>query len=195
MVYQHNGLCMDHKYGDVREDGFRFRGMQRRGDKVYEQWVSPETWERRRQYGAKWKRDRLDSSPEYRAKLNAFHKVWMADSRARDPVPHMLTAARHRAKKAGVPFDLTKADIRIPDVCPVLGIPLVRSGAATDNTPELDRLVPDLGYVRDNVSVISRRANRIKNDSSPEELVKVALWLTDQLRQRQRLKRRRAPGP
>lgn len=91
----------------------------------------------------------------------------------------MLANAKRRAKVQGVAFDIEPSDIRIPRTCPVLGIPLKRSrGQPTDNSPSLDRIEPALGYVRSNIAVISYRANRIKNDSTPEELLRVYRYAT-----------------
>ena len=91
-----------------------------------------------------------------------------------DPRTVMLATARTRAKRDKVPFSLQKEDIIIPEFCPVLGIPLkVGDRKSHDNAPSLDRKIPNLGYTKDNVVVISYRANRIKNDATPEELQKV----------------------
>jgi hypothetical protein len=90
-------------------------------------------------------------------------------------VTNMVRAAKARATKKGVPFNITPEDITIPSTCPVLGIPLVvGQPKATDNSPSLDRVVPLLGYVKGNVIVISNRANRIKNNASVHELRAVA---------------------
>jgi hypothetical protein len=87
----------------------------------------------------------------------------------------MVRAAKARAAVAGVPFGLTPDDITIPQVCPVLGLPLlVGQSAATDNSPSLDRVMPPLGYVPGNVLVISNRANRIKNNATIPELRAIA---------------------
>jgi hypothetical protein len=70
-------------------------------------------------------------------------------------------------------------DIVIPLHCPVLGLPLYRnSGGAAQgpNSPSLDRIDPALGYVQGNVKVISSRANAIKSNASPEELLRVAAY-------------------
>lgn len=88
----------------------------------------------------------------------------------------MLLNARVRARRAGVPFNLTEADIHIPSHCPVLGIPLIRGGN-NESSPTLDRIVPAKGYVRGNVVVISRRANTIKADASAQEVTAVARWM------------------
>ncbi len=87
----------------------------------------------------------------------------------------MVRSAKARATKAGVPFNITTADISIPHECPVLGIPLiVGQPQATDNSPSLDRVMPLLGYVPGNIIVISNRANRLKNNGTVAELRMVA---------------------
>jgi hypothetical protein len=90
---------------------------------------------------------------------------------ANQPEALLVRSARSRAKLRGVSCTITKEHIRIPDVCPVLGIPLVKaSGNASDISPTIDRVIPALGYVPGNVRVISYRANRLKCDSTLEEM-------------------------
>lgn len=100
-------------------------------------------------------------------------------SRAADRRRDLLTGARGRAKHRHLPFDLTIEDIVIPAHCPALGILLeVNKGyGAAPSSPTLDRIRPELGYVRGNVVVISHKANVIKNNSTPEELMAVAKWV------------------
>src|SRR5262249_47719260 len=76
--------------------------------------------------------------------------------RANTPIYHMLMWAKIRAKERNLPFNLNREDLMIPEFCPVLGIPL-RPGTREnkDNSPTLDRIIPELGYTRDNVRVIS----------------------------------------
>jgi hypothetical protein len=82
--------------------------------------------------------------------------------------------ARIRAKSKGIPFTITIDDIVIPEVCPVLGIKLEHGvGYVCDNSPTLDRIIPELGYVVGNIQVISHRANTIKNNASLEDMIKV----------------------
>ena len=98
---------------------------------------------------------------------------------------YLLRKARERAKRLGLDFDLTKEDIVIPDVCPVLGIPFVSGSAGFyDNTPTVDRLIPELGYVKGNINVISWRANHIKTDSTVEELRAVANWFEERMKEK-----------
>jgi len=88
----------------------------------------------------------------------------------------LVESARGRAKVMGIKFNLTEADVVIPEYCPILGIKLKRGrgGGPTPNSPSLDRIDPTKGYVKGNVWVISHRANRIKNNATAEELMLVA---------------------
>lgn len=92
----------------------------------------------------------------------------------------MFTGAKQRALKEGLPFDIELDDCKIPDVCPVLGIPFdlgEKDGQRLDASPSLDKFVPEKGYVKGNVAVISWLANRIKTNAKASDVMKVALWM------------------
>jgi len=111
----------------------------------------------------------------YRQGLNPGYKPRERSICGIDKNKLLLCRYRYNAKRKGVPFNLTLDDIKIPEFCPILGIPLARStGAPTDSSPSLDRINPSLGYVRSNVIVISYRANRIKNNATISELQKIS---------------------
>lgn len=87
---------------------------------------------------------------------------------------YFLANTKARAKRKGVPFDLSLEDLVIPECCPVLGMKLVkRLGHFADESPSIDRIVPSLGYTKGNVRIISYRANRIKCHASREDLEKI----------------------
>jgi hypothetical protein len=89
--------------------------------------------------------------------------------------------AKKRSEKSGLPFEIERSDIIIPDTCPVLGIPLfITKGTIGDNSPTIDKVIPERGYVKDNIVVISARANRIKSDASLEEFELIYNWLKEQ---------------
>ena len=90
-----------------------------------------------------------------------------------------MQAAKSRAKKAGIPFDLDFEDILpLHKHCPALGIPVrLDRDKIHDGSPSLDRVIPALGYVKGNAIVISHRANRIKTNASWQEIEAVADWL------------------
>lgn len=84
---------------------------------------------------------------------------------------HLISTAKRRAAQKGLEFDLTTDDLEIPEVCPYLKTAFVRG---TMFAASLDRIVPELGYVKGNVEVISRKANLMKNNATPAELVEFA---------------------
>lgn len=94
---------------------------------------------------------------------------------------HLIRHAKARAARFSVPFALSPTDIELPRVCPVLGLLIDYSYGSKGvgpkpRSPSLDRLDPKRGYVTGNVQVISFRANQIKGDASPTELVQVAAY-------------------
>ncbi len=100
----------------------------------------------------------------------------------------LLYAARGRAKKSGLPCTITVDDIVIPEICPVLGIPLFPSvgngrkqPALIPNSPSVDRLDNNKGYTPDNIRVISVRANDIKSNATLEELEAVVAYVKENL--------------
>jgi hypothetical protein len=96
----------------------------------------------------------------------------------------LLDGSRARARKLNLEFCLKPLDIFIPGVCPILGIPLVAGdgrGSRHNGSPTLDRVDPARGYVRENIAVISYRANRVKNDGTAEEHLKIAEWMDSML--------------
>jgi hypothetical protein len=128
-----------------------------------------------------------------REKFKARSQKWRADNRdqllktlaaykRKKPEYVMLIAARYRAKKTGVAFNLRLRDIYIPLVCPVLGI-FLNPGTEkwAPSSPSLDRIKPHLGYVRGNVRVISWRANNLKRDGTAEEFERIAAYIRGEL--------------
>ena len=107
------------------------------------------------------------------------HLQHRRDLRDENRVSNMLWRCKDRALKLGVPFDMGPEDIKIPELCPVLRIPLFfTEGRKTPNTPSLDRMRPSLGYVRGNVLVISWRANRLKlNETDPAVFEAIADYI------------------
>lgn len=94
---------------------------------------------------------------------------------------YLLANARAHAKGRNKEFNITEEDIVIPDVCPILGIPLeIAIGKKIrDNSPSIDRIDSSLGYVKGNVQVVSWRANDLKSNGTLEEFRKLVTWLED----------------
>lgn len=90
-------------------------------------------------------------------------------------------SAKERSAKQGISFTIKVEDIIIPDVCPILKIPLfVQGGKVGPNSPSLDRIIPDKGYIPENIQVISYLANTMKNNATPEQLLNFAKWVLDE---------------
>ncbi len=90
----------------------------------------------------------------------------------------MWHAAKRRARLRDTPFDIKREDIVIPTHCPVLGIALKHAeGSCAPDSPTLDCIRPELGYVRGNICVMSRLANGIKQNANSEDVKLVADWM------------------
>ena len=79
--------------------------------------------------------------------------------------------AKRRAATMGIEFTITVNNLVIPDVCPLLETPIkIEDFKNYIDSPSLDRKNPHIGYTKENVWVISSRANMLKNNSTIEEL-------------------------
>ena len=121
----------------------------------------------RRKRNNKNDRARRKAHPE---RGRAWSLKWHLDN----PEKSLLIAAKSRARLYGIPLSISVDDILIPKICPVLGIVLEfgkkKEGKPRDGSPSLDRIKPELGYVKGNVRVISFKANTLKNNATVPEL-------------------------
>ena len=96
-----------------------------------------------------------------------------------------LSKAKTRAKNKQIAFELDIEYLRsiATDECPVFGVNLMYAssqkgtGYPDPHAAALDRIIPELGYVKGNVVFISNWANRIKSDATEIQLYAVADWL------------------
>lgn len=118
-------------------------------------------------------RSKLPNRKNAQAKLRAsgYHRNWERNSWLADPRKRLLKKARERAKMYGRECTIKLLDIVVPEVCPLLGIPIfVGTRQVKNNSPTIDRKDSTKGYVPGNVWVISWRANRIKSDATLDEI-------------------------
>jgi hypothetical protein len=128
-------------------------------------------WRKRHPEEVKASDRRNKARPEYKAQRRVTRRKYAVEH----PEVSLLDGARDRAKRYGLPLDITLDDIVVPDVCPVLGLQLIRgNGMAQPNSPSLDRIIPERGYVKGNIIVVSHMANTIKNNATVDQLRKVA---------------------
>ena len=115
---------------------------------------------------------------EHKEQLLDYYQAY----RARWPERVLYRAAKSRAKKRQLEFTLKYEDIVIPEICPVLGIPIViyagrgKQGGKMDS-PSIDRIDNTKGYTKKNIMVMSHKANSMKFTATPEELIKFSEWI------------------
>lgn len=93
-------------------------------------------------------------------------------------VKKIYNQLKQSAKKRNIPFELTILDLydlSYPVTCPILGIPLkYNRGKAEDNSYSIDRKDNAVGYTKENIVVISLKANKLKSNATNEELKKLS---------------------
>jgi hypothetical protein len=89
----------------------------------------------------------------------------------------LVNAARFRAKKRNLPFDLVAENIQArieAGVCEVTGIPFDLTTPRSWNAPSLDQIVPGEGYTKENIRVVLYALNVMANTWGIQEIVKVS---------------------
>ncbi len=93
----------------------------------------------------------------------------------------MIQNSQNRCRVTGREFAINRDDIHLPVVCPVFGIPFTNEPTGTsvphDNAYSLDRIDNEIGYVPENIRVISYRANTLKGDATIEELEAILAYM------------------
>lgn len=87
-----------------------------------------------------------------------------------------LSTVKCRAKKRGLDFNLDADDMEFPETCPILGIS-ISAKLGRDNWPSFDRVDNSKGYTKDNVRVISARANMLKNANTIKTLESILKYM------------------
>jgi hypothetical protein len=107
-------------------------------------------------------------------KMEEYRQRWFT----KRPLYSLLHNCKRRAKENNIPYDLDLDYIESllqPTHCPVLGIPI--DGLTRETSMSLDKVVPQLGYTKGNVCFISMKANRMKQESTLEELKLIVAYL------------------
>jgi hypothetical protein len=95
----------------------------------------------------------------------------------------LVGAARYRARKMGLPFDLEVTEIhrRIEaGVCELTGIPFDLVTPKAWNSPSLDQIKPSAGYTKDNVRVVLYSVNVMNHNWGPKYILEVADAIREQ---------------
>jgi hypothetical protein len=102
----------------------------------------------------------------------------------------MYNSALQRARRDKIPFDIDIEYLKSikTDRCPIFDMELTWGEFGDDykrsaNSPSLDKIKPEYGYIKGNVCIISDLANKIKQDVGYKELYKVADWLHEKYKE------------
>ena len=104
----------------------------------------------------------------------------------KDPRIRLRGGARERAIEKGIDFKLRSyKDLpKVPKNCPILDIPLyVGNKVSTDNSPTLDRIDNNKGYIKGNIHIISRKANQMKSNADLKDIKKLYLFMKKQTKE------------
>jgi len=108
------------------------------------------------------------------------YREYQREKRRKNSLPYVLSQKKSTAKEKSIEFNLEVEDIIIPEFCPILGVKLAgpyEEPKENEDKYNIDRIDPNKGYTKDNIWVISRKANMIKTNATPEEIFKVGLYL------------------
>lgn len=116
---------------------------------------------------------------------NEIERIRYDTHKRTQPFKLKCSRAKNRARNLDIPFDLTPEYLEEiwTGKCAINGTDIVLYGdRLNENTAELDRIEPQKGYVQGNVAFLCRRFNRIKNNATSKELIKIGEWLNWKLR-------------
>lgn len=112
-----------------------------------------------------------ESQREYYLKNRDKKLNWNSRWKHENPSKFLYNSCRQRAKKESLEFNITPDEIKIPDLCPYLNVPMQFGDRYA---PSVDRIDNTKGYITGNIQVISTLANRMKNCATEEELLSFA---------------------
>lgn len=98
-------------------------------------------------------------------KWNAFAR------RKKDPIHFIYIRLKSSAKKRKIHFDITEEELRskFTKNCPIYGNEL-KFFSNSDWSPSVDRIDSRKGYTKNNIIIVSKKANVLKNGCSVDDL-------------------------
>lgn len=121
--------------------------------------------------GSYYRQKGYHALPDVRARRKRYREL--------NPERTMLDGVKNRCHRRKMKCDITVQDIVIPEVCPILLVPLKKYDK--NWAPSLDRVDNSKGYEKGNVRVISKRANALKGDMSIDDIERLLAYAKGQL--------------
>jgi hypothetical protein len=141
--------------------------------------LDPAVAERKREANSAWQAANPERCRENSIAWNAANRERKSENdrawNAANPIKVAMQSAKQRAKRFGVSFDpaIEQELGEYPDRCPVCHVEMVShigEGRMQSDSPSVDRILPELGYVPGNVQWLCLGCNRIKQDDTMEDL-------------------------
>ena len=123
------------------------------------------------------KKYRQEHYDEYRKEYLEYRELYHNEILAKDrermlnrPEYFLFSSARKRARERNLEFNITEQDVKYlldnTPVCPLRKVNFERgsNGIRTYNSITLDRIDSTKGYIKDNIQIISYKANLVKNN-------------------------------
>lgn len=110
-----------------------------------------------------------NANKRWRDNNREHRKNYMKEyDKSRPKSNRLFKAAKERANKFQLDFNIDESDVFVPHSCPIchqkLEVSSTRGG--WKHSPTLDKVKPDLGYVKGNVAVICKLCNSTKGSGS-----------------------------
>lgn len=120
-------------------------------------------------------------------KYHIIHKNKLKSTsagRKHQTILRMLAGTKNRAKQENLDFSLDYEWItkNFSEECPILKLKFILcSGKIYPNSPSIDRLIPNKGYIKENCRIISFRANLLKNNASIQEVEAILGYMKENI--------------
>jgi hypothetical protein len=108
-----------------------------------------------------------------------YWKAYVRLNRRRNPIKAKLSGIRNQCQQRGLAFNLDASDFPTNPICPIFGTQLSYDPDERDHLKKasIDRVNPSKGYTKDNVEIISLRANTLKNNVTKKELYALITYI------------------
>ena len=130
----------------------------------------------------------------YVKNVNSMREKW-CDSKSwwHLSVRETHRGAKRRALIDNIPFNITVDDLKdiwpSDGLCPVFNSPMTFNNKVKWRSASLDRIDPEKGYVKNNIQWISTKANTLKSNAHPYELMRLARYMVKQLKEQDETKK------
>ncbi len=118
---------------------------------------------------------RKNNPEKYKAQKKREYEVRVKESTKsieESRVQKLFHGIKKRCRENGICCDIkTYKEIEIPTHCPYLNVELAYDGTRGKNAASIDKIIPELGYTKGNIQIISMLANQMKSNATIEELL------------------------